>query len=558
VYSREYSVHNSLPYRNLTVRGRSSGEPGAMRLVDHLGKRDGLQTHLSRHSAKGGKDSVYGDIKYAHYASGSYSIVGAEHDINDEFDGSDGDPIAVASFWINVDSLGTPENYIMYTGDGGAEWKLYIDSDGKIYHEHFRSVQGGTWKTTDNVIIPGTWQHVVFMYDGSSTGNHMIVYIDGVSVGITRTVTPNGSYTISSGDLVIGAGEDKLNCLRGSLDEFAVWSRILTDSEIKQIYAAGRTKSLGSVAFDIYRNLLFWFAMGELDDDNLKFYDLSGQGRHSRNVRVTIVDIDDLNPPYGAVRAGADDILNFGTPSAQTFSGDTTLFFTIPDNPITGEAGFMFRIKIDDTNSSTAPVGEGVGSIAVGANGERDEQIAASVIDAINGLAGSPHVDFGTGTGAQAFDRKLIATTGSDSAKITLTFADYGTHGNSVKVEQIFGTTNVRMRTHLTGGVNKQIPPAFNKQHRNRNRRLTHDTAYPSFNNNYDNSFVVSSLPRSEFQYSWINSAIGSNYNVYSGKQRIFGYAPLDGIVSSSVSIDGNSGFVAAITFPSSSEIFGE
>ena len=60
VYSHEYSVHNALPYRNLTVRGSGSGESATIRLSDHLGKRHGLNTHLTRHCGKFGTDSVYG------------------------------------------------------------------------------------------------------------------------------------------------------------------------------------------------------------------------------------------------------------------------------------------------------------------------------------------------------------------------------------------------------------------------------------------------------------------------------------------------------------------
>jgi len=50
---------------------------------------------------------------------------------------------------------------------------------------------------------------------------------------------------------------------------------------------------------------------------------------------------------------------------------------------------------------------------------------------------------------------------------------------------------------------------------------------------------------------------LNNNYSVTSGKQRIYGYAPREGFLSSSVIIDGDSGFVPAITFPTASEIFG-
>ena len=70
---------------------------------------------------------------------------------------------------------------------------------------------------------------------------------------------------------------------------------------------------------------------------------------------------------------------------------------------------------------------------------------------------------------------------------------------------------------------------------------------------NYDNAFINSPIPRSEFQYSWINSAISGAAGTATGAptQTIVGYAPRDGIVSSSV------GFVEAIVFPSASSIFG-
>jgi len=48
------------------------------------------------------------------------------------------------------------------------------------------------------------------------------------------------------------------------------------------------------------------------------------------------------------------------------------------------------------------------------------------------------------------------------------------------------------------------------------------------------------------------------DFSLTSGRQRIYGYAPRDGILSSSVVINGESGFVPAISFPSASEIYGE
>tara|TARA_Y100000114_G_scaffold31134_2_gene26749 strand:+ start:9209 stop:15685 length:6477 start_codon:yes stop_codon:yes gene_type:complete len=101
--------------------------------------------------------------------------------------------------------------------------------------------------------------------------------------------------------------------------------------------------------------------------------------------------------------------------------------------------------------------------------------------------------------------------------------------------------------------------PSFHKQQRNESKRPsdTSTVLAPVFVKRYDNMYISSPIPRSDFQYKWITSTLGSNYSITSGKQRMYGYADPTGILSSSVVIDGDSGFVPAITFPTASEIFG-
>jgi hypothetical protein len=104
------------------------------------------------------------------------------------------------------------------------------------------------------------------------------------------------------------------------------------------------------------------------------------------------------------------------------------------------------------------------------------------------------------------------------------------------------------------------VVPNFHKIHRN-GRKIPTDTSTvlsPVLTDNFDNAFVNSPIPQSDFQYNWVTSSLGNNYSVVSGKQRIYGYTPRDGILSSSVIIEGDSGFVPAINFPTASEIFGE
>tara|TARA_R100001015_G_C4536787_1_gene101741 strand:- start:371 stop:718 length:348 start_codon:yes stop_codon:yes gene_type:complete len=101
-----------------------------------------------------------------------------------------------------------------------------------------------------------------------------------------------------------------------------------------------------------------------------------------------------------------------------------------------------------------------------------------------------------------------------------------------------------------TTSANYSTNGSFNKQHRNRSKAYQYSSGLLIITgSNHDNMHINSPIPRSEFQYSWIRAAIsGSNWE---DGQRILGYAPRDGIVSSSA------GYVEALVFPSASTIIG-
>jgi hypothetical protein len=79
--AKEYSAYNVLPFRNLTLRGSSSGEVGTIRTNDHLNQRNGLQTHLRRHCGKFGLATSVGATGFAGVTPGTYVTVPAFHKI---------------------------------------------------------------------------------------------------------------------------------------------------------------------------------------------------------------------------------------------------------------------------------------------------------------------------------------------------------------------------------------------------------------------------------------------------------------------------------------------
>ena len=89
--------------------------------------------------------------------------------------------------------------------------------------------------------------------------------------------------------------------------------------------------------------------------------------------------------------------------------------------------------------------------------------------------------------------------------------------------------------------------PSFHKIQRNDMKRLNYSTGDSVVTGTiYNNGFYQSCIPQSDFQYSWITASIGADLS-----QRILGFAPSDGNISSSLE-----GIRDAIVFPTGSYQF--
>jgi len=67
VATQQYSVHNSLNYRNLSTRSSGSGEATTIRVNSHSNRREGLRTLRARHQGQFGLDSLHGTLSSTVY-----------------------------------------------------------------------------------------------------------------------------------------------------------------------------------------------------------------------------------------------------------------------------------------------------------------------------------------------------------------------------------------------------------------------------------------------------------------------------------------------------------
>lgn len=150
------------------------------------------------------------------------------------------------SFWIKTSS--TNSNNEMVYSVGGAYFMIYNNGD---LTPVFDGGSGGAQSFNTN-INDDQWHHVVAQNDGVGTTT---VYVDGVSVGSQS----ESLYAISSLNrgMAIGSEYDGIGKnIQAAYDDFAVWQRTLTFTEIASIYTSGLAgESFNDVPFLVNSSL---------------------------------------------------------------------------------------------------------------------------------------------------------------------------------------------------------------------------------------------------------------------------------------------------------------
>jgi len=143
--------------------------------------------------------------------------------------------------WIYIDdaAAGTSNRIIQFGGNPslGIEWhETSLTFDFFTYWSTSGLV---TWKTANNALTKGKWHHVVTTYDGSSTANDAVVYLDGKVLTAAASETRVGTWNgISSNDCYIGASVYDNTWFEGNMGDVAVWNSTLTSDEVKALYNA--------------------------------------------------------------------------------------------------------------------------------------------------------------------------------------------------------------------------------------------------------------------------------------------------------------------------------
>lgn len=84
------------------------------------------------------------------------------------------------------------------------------------------------------------WRHIVVTYNGDSNANNVKIYVDGVSVAFTVVANNLSATTITTVNFSIGSRNASAGVFYiGSIDQCAVWDRVLNLTEVETLYNLG-------------------------------------------------------------------------------------------------------------------------------------------------------------------------------------------------------------------------------------------------------------------------------------------------------------------------------
>jgi hypothetical protein len=202
---------------------------------DDLGGGEGVLD-----SSGNGKTLTAYNVQYENLAYKATSAVQEYFEVDNTNIGYFSPQKLTISFWIKTttSSFGTIAS--CRQADPQAGWILYHDS-GNVLEVWTGNTAQSKWDTTEkSSAFTGTWQHFTITIDGSTNSNNLDIFKDKVSLG-KSSVTYN---TVTGNNMRIGTGDNDnpittdWNPLSTGtlLDEFRLYDRILSQSEINTVY----------------------------------------------------------------------------------------------------------------------------------------------------------------------------------------------------------------------------------------------------------------------------------------------------------------------------------
>jgi hypothetical protein len=141
------------------------------------------------------------------------------------------------SLWYNFPSV-TGQTVFGLRPSSGAANLIQIETDPTISQVRLivRNSSNVTRKDYNNTTAPAdAWNHIVV----TRTGDTVEMYVNGSNASTTKSTNATLVMTSTARTLYIGAELSASNVADGVIDEVGFWNRLLTSTEVTELYNAG-------------------------------------------------------------------------------------------------------------------------------------------------------------------------------------------------------------------------------------------------------------------------------------------------------------------------------
>jgi hypothetical protein len=422
------------------------------------------------------------------------------------------------SFWINLDNTSTALRYVTQIQSGASNvFLVYFQSNNFVFYTvSTTAARSFSWSVTMSD-FQNNWKHITLSWDGNQASNPEM-YLDGVSQG-APTVAGSGTGTSwNTIDKIYlfdrGSNNSTSYELQGSMMNFAIWQTELSSGNSISMYNGGvvldepftETKLLD---FYYLGNELSGFEEGDEIPNGTTIPSSYGSANND------LVALDGLVIAQGAdtetrkesliIAPGLSNVIAKPRTDLTGSKNTITTRFSAPGGIEVQSIGYL------DAYTQTHAVHNAMPYRNLSILRDSGEENRIRVTDHL-----------GLRRGLRTLRTLHMGKFGIDSQYGEVTASVYPTSGS------------------------------FYKQHSNISRRYEYSGSSETeliTGSAYDNMYVNTPIPRSELQYSWIHAATSGSD---APDQNILGYAPKDGIISSSA------GWVSALVFPTASSIFAD
>ncbi len=171
------------------------------------------------------------------------------------------------SMWVNQQNINSNDEYLFSKG-----LRIFTD-EGNMFISPTGSEHRVTFSTSE-YLTNGEWFHLGVVFNGTETtsSDRLKIYINGVLINIIEQGTLPTTTGSSYQDMIIGKKEIfNFAHFQGKMDEFGLWDRALSASEINYLYNDNKGVVLNQkfrLESDLLINLTDYFSFNILDNQD--------------------------------------------------------------------------------------------------------------------------------------------------------------------------------------------------------------------------------------------------------------------------------------------------